>query len=119
MSAIEIPLTPSLGSYRFGAVIETVPYLFDVRWNVRDQGWYMDVRESDETPIVLGIKLVLGVYLGRRSNHDLFRNGVLVMVDLSIQGKDAGFDDLGVRVVMQYIPVLDLIQRIQDVRETS
>lgn len=119
MSSLEIPLTPSIGSYRFGTVIETVAYIFDVRWNVRAQAWYMDIREADETPIILGVRLVLGVYLGRRSNHDLFKNGVLIAVDLGIHGRDAGFDDLGVRVVLKYIPVLDLIQLIQDVSETS
>lgn len=114
MASIQIPVLPSVGSYRFATVIETVAYIFDVRWNTRDQAWYLDVLEVDETPIMRGMKILLGVYLGRRSSHPLFMNGVLVASDMSAQGKEAGFDDLGTRVLLQYIPVLDLIQRISD-----
>jgi hypothetical protein len=114
MASLEIPLVPSIGSYRFGTAIDTVPYLFDVRWNTRDQAWYLDVLETDETPIVRGVKIVLGAYLGRRSNHPLFKNGVLVASDTSGATRDATFDDLGTRVKLQYIPVLDLMQRQQD-----
>lgn len=116
MASIQIPLVPSVGSYRFATVITTTAYIFDVRWNTRDAAWYMDVLEVDETPIIRGIKLVLGVYLGRRSNHTLFLNGVFTLSDTSGAKADATFDDLGVRVLLQYIPVLDLIQRISDIQ---
>lgn len=125
MAAIEIPFTPSIGEYRFATVIGSTSYTFDVRWNSRDSvidengvevvrgAWYFDVREADGTVVVIGIKVVLGVYLGRRSNHPLFANGVMVAVDLSGNEREATFDDLGTRVAIQYIPVLDLIVRLQ------
>lgn len=113
MAAIEIPFAPSIGAYRFATVIGTGSYTFDVRWNTRDAAWYFDVSDSDGAFIVVSVKVVLGAYLGRRSNHPLFANGVLVAVDLSGQELDATFDDLGTRVALQYIPVLDLIVRLK------
>lgn len=110
--SLEMPLLPRFANYRFGATIEAVPYLFDVRWNSRASAWYMDVLEAGEAPIVLGIKLVLGAYLGRRSNHRLFQRGVFMMFDTSNAGRDATYDDLGERVVLLYVPIDELIRRL-------
>lgn len=99
-----LPLQPSVGNYRFSTTITDVTYIFDVRWNSRDVAWYMDVYEANLTPIIYGIKIVLGVYLGRCSRHRLFRQGVMVAVDTTSQGREATFDDLGTRVEVKYIP---------------
>lgn len=111
-SVFEMPLLPKYGNYRFAATIDTVPYLFDLRWNTRDAAWYMDVLEASGDSIVYGIKLVLGAYLGRRTNHDLFKQGVFVLVDTSRQGKDPTYDDLGTRVILTYLPINELINRL-------
>lgn len=110
--AIELPFVPSIGYYGFTTTIESRPYAFDVRWNERDSSWRFDVLEIDRTPILLGVRINLGCYMGRQSNHPLFRNGVLVAVDLSGKRKEADFHDLGTRVVVQYIPVLELLVRL-------
>lgn len=120
---IELPFKAGIGYYRLGTSIGGTHYLIDVRWNasanldangVPQGAWYLDFFEQDETAIILGVKLVLGAYLGRRSNHPLFTNGVFVAIDMSNQGREAAFDDLGGRVIVQYIPVVELIRRIQD-----
>ena len=110
--AVEVPFVPSIGYYRFGTTLVERPYIFDVRWNSRDESWRFDVREVDETLIIAGVKIVLGAYLGRVSSHRLFKEGVFVAVDLSGQRRDATYDDLGTRVVVEYIPVLELIARL-------
>lgn len=115
--AIELPILPEVGGVRFGSfrvgvTIDSEQYIVDGRWNGRDQAWYLDWYEVNLTPIIYGMKVVLGTFLGRRSNHKLFRDGVLVAVDLSGQGRDAGYDDLGTRVVLEWIPVLELLRRL-------
>ncbi len=101
--AIAIPFEPSLTYYRLITVISGVPYIFDVRWNDRDQAWYFDVLEEDETPIVHGVKVILGMYLARRCDHTLFRDGVFLARDTTDAGIEAGIDDLGARVqVIRY-----------------
>lgn len=113
MSVVELPITPSVPNQRFGTTIENRSYIFDVRWNARERYWYMDVREIDETPIALGLKLVLGAFLGRAAEHPLFREGAMIAVDLTSTGTEALLDDLGTRVVVKYIPSLDLLTRIE------
>ncbi len=114
MAAVEIPFVPSLGNYRFGTTIGDIGYIFAVRWNTREEAWYFSIFEVNGDPIIQGVKIVLGTYLGRRCNHPLFRDGVFLAVDLSTgdQPREAGFDDLGVRVAVQYVPVLDLVARL-------
>lgn len=110
--AVILPVVPSVGLYRFGTSILGSPYIFDVRWNSREFAWYMDVLEIDETPIVYGIKIVLGVFLGRRSRHKLFTQGVLIAGDSSGVDREATFDDLGTRIKLIYIPVVELMTRV-------
>jgi hypothetical protein len=114
VASVQLPVVPSIGNYRFATAIETVNYIFEVRWNTRDAAWYLNVLESDETPIIYGAKVVLGAYIGRRVDHPLFNDGVLVASDTSGAGLDAGFNDFGTRVLLQYVPILDLVQRISD-----
>jgi hypothetical protein len=96
---------------RLGVTLDFgVPYVFDLRWNSRDASWYMDVLEADETPIVSGVRLVLGTYLGRRTRHQLFKRGVFVMFDTSGSGLDATLDDFGKRVQLRRYLAQEIIQ---------
>ncbi len=98
----QLPLAPSIANYRVGTVLGGVSYLLDVRWNGRAEAWYLDVLTEDEEPIRRGIKLVLGSALGRRCVDTRFPPGILVAADTSGAGIDAGFDDMGERVVVLY-----------------
>lgn len=106
--AIILPFRPSIGRYRFVSVINDIQYVFKVRWNSRDAAWYFDVLEYDETPIVEGVKIVLGTYLGRWSNHDLFRQGVIIARCNVVPHEDAKFDTLGTKITVLYLTRADL-----------
>lgn len=99
---IRVPFVPSVPSYSMTVPIEGASYALDVRWNERAGAWYFDVRELDGAPIALGIKIVLGAYLGRQSNHPLFLSGTFVAHDTSRRKREAGLDDIGTRVVVLY-----------------
>lgn len=124
-----LPFRPSIGHYDFDTDIEDRTYIFDVQWNARDNvdpntgvargAWYFDVREQDGAAIALGIKIVLGTYLGRRLNHPLFRRGVLLAIDTAGgegRGRDAGFDDLGTRVIVKYYTTVEIDTILQELR---
>jgi len=96
--------------YTFSTTIEGADYVFKVRWNNRDKAWYFDVLETDgTTPIAQGLKINLGVIIGRWCRHKLFRTGIIVAVDLSDAGRDATVDDLGTRVVVQRWTTLEAL----------
>lgn len=104
-----IPFRPSDNNYRLVVPFDNVVTIIDTRWNERDGAWYIDFRQEDETPIALGVKIVLGVNLGRRSTHDFFKTQVFVPFDTSGSGKDARFDELGARVIVQRLTIADVL----------
>lgn len=92
-----IPFQPSQNNYRIVVPLSHKLYLFDAKWNSEDGAWYFDLREEDETAILLGIKVVLGP-LGRTCAHPFFTEWMMEAIDTSGQRLDAGFDDLNRRV---------------------
>lgn len=107
--ALVLPFDAESPYYTFSTTIENAEYRFNVRWNGRDAAWYFDILEYDGTPIVHGVKVVLGCYLGRHTNHTLFRQGVIVATDLSGSGRDATVDDLGSRVVVMRLTLDEVL----------
>ena len=107
--AVLLPLEPSNGLYQVTTSLYGTTVILDVRWNSRDNAYYMDISSSLGTPIATGLKIVLGTYIGRQVNHPIFTNGVLLAVDNSGQGQDAGFDDLGGRISVWYYSASELL----------
>lgn len=104
-----LPITPGFTEQRFATAIGDVTYLIDLFWNDRDECWYLDVLEEDETPIFHGAKIVLGAHLGRIHRHRLLLDGAFIAVDTSKTLVDAGFYDLGRRVLLVYVPADEIV----------
>ncbi len=98
----ELPLEPSTPSYRVSTTLGGVPYVLDVRWNARDDAWYLDIRDEEALAIRVGIRVVLGVMLGRRCVDPRFPAGFIFAADTSNRGEEAGLDDLGARVKVYF-----------------
>lgn len=114
-----IPFEPGVPSYRMATVIDGTAYLFDVRWNGRDNidpvtgepigAWWFDILAENETPIAIGLKVALGAYIGRYIQHPLFREGVLVAVDTEGTKREATLDDLGTRVQVRRYTIAEIV----------
>lgn len=100
----QLPLVPSVPNYRFATTLGADTFVFDVRWNGRAKKWFMDIRDVDANAIRVGVAIVLGAILGGRSADPRMPKGALLASDLSGQGVDAGFDDLGTRVQVYFHP---------------
>lgn len=105
MDVLVLPFIASNGNYQFETYIGDKPYVFDVRWNERDEAWYFDLSENDGRAIASGLKIVVGTHIGRTSRHELFSRGVFVAVDTEGNHRDATYDDLGTRVEVRYYPI--------------
>lgn len=104
-----IPFEPGIPEQPIEIVLDDVPYVLRARWNTRDNAWYFDAWEGDgTTPIAFGVKLVLGVRLGRLYNHPLFQGGMF-LIDDGGTGEDPGLSDLGSRVQLAHMTVADAI----------
>ena len=105
-----LPLSPGIPAYRVATALGDIGYVFDVRWNHRDECWYLDAFEDDGVTVIFyGVKIVLGAHLGRIHRHALVTDGALIAYDTSRQLIDAGLDDLGSRVVVVYVPADELL----------
>src|SRR6185369_14915356 len=69
--------------FRLATSLGDDPVILDLCWNEPASAWFMDVRDTDESPIILGVKLVLGVNLCRTSRHDIFKRNLLRLIDTS------------------------------------
>jgi hypothetical protein len=103
---IDLPLIPSEPNQGFSATLEETQYVFECRWHSRDASWYLSIFTEQEDPIRVGMRVVLGAALGRRSPDDRMPPGAIVAVDTSApegtDGLDATLDDLGTRVQVRY-----------------
>lgn len=97
-----LPFVPEQATYEFSTGLGGEEFVFNVRWNGRDEAWFIDILASDRTQILSGIKIVCGTLLGDRNTDPRFPNGVLQAIDLSGDQLDATFEDLGIRVVIYF-----------------
>ncbi len=104
-----IPVVATDFDYTMGVTLDGVHYVMHVYWNDRDAAWYFDMLASNQRPIISGVKIVLGAYLGRVVQETPFTTGVISAVDTSGTNVDAGRDDLGTRILLFYIPAPDLL----------
>lgn len=104
----ELPIDASAPNYRVGTTIEGVQYLLDVRWDSRAAAWFLDVLDVEAIVIAAGLKLCLGVIIGRRCADPRFPAGGILVSDLSGDGLDATLGDLGSRVKVYHYTVAEL-----------
>ena len=105
----QIPLIGEEFNYSVSTILDDTEYIFNVRWNGRDESWYFDLSDSEGGIIRAGLKILLGAFPGRRSVDPRFPNGAFVVSDLSNEGVDATYYDLGTRVVMHYFTAAELL----------
>ena len=98
----EIPLDQRNGAplFEFATSLGIDQVGLRFRWNTRAGAWFMDVRDENDKAIILGVKLLLGINLCRKSVHPIFSRNLLRLVDTSRAHREATLDDLGTRVVL-------------------
>lgn len=117
--AVTIPLEPGEPEQLHEIALDGEVYVLRLRWNTRDDAWYLDVRERDgQTAIALSLKVVLGVALGKTYQHPLFA-GALFVIDESNTGAEAGLNDLGSRVPLVHLSPSDLVLATARPRDQS
>lgn len=105
---VRMPFTAGEAHYRVSTTLDGREYILDVNWNGYEGAWYFDLLLDDETPIATGLKIVLGRQIGDRVRHDARPPGIIMASDLSGDGREAGYDDIGVRVNVYYFPASEV-----------
>jgi hypothetical protein len=105
-----LPIAPGVTEQRFATALGDGDFVFRVLWNHRDESWYLDAYEEDGvTAIFHGAKIVLGAHIARVHRHPLLVRGAFIAVDTSHARTDAGFFDLGTRVLVLYVTEVELV----------
>ena len=101
---VTIALAPGVPSYRQRTVLDGVEYVLELRWSQRERRWYLDMRDVNGHPLVIGMKLVANWPLLYR-----FRTvrglppGELIVLSTRWPPRDPGLDELGATVRLAYV----------------
>lgn len=72
--------------------LDGTTYRLTFRWNTREQTWYLDIADTDDSLLVAGVHLVEGANLMRHVTDSRKPPGVLYFVGIATEtnlGKDA------------------------------
>jgi hypothetical protein len=108
MATVQLPTRTDLGLYRMEVDLDGATFQFAFRFNEREGFWYFDLADADGEPIKSGVKVVTGFPLARLV-RDLRRPpGEFTAVDTADTDREAGLEDLGDEVVLNYTEAADL-----------
>lgn len=98
-------------NFTLRVTLDAVTYTLEFRWNVRLGAWFMSVLDADGNNTYAVNERLCVDYLIPRWRQDRSPPGFFVAVDTgspSGGGQDPGFDDLGNRVQLWYVPKTEL-----------
>jgi len=103
MATLILPVDNSSASYDFQVQLENAWYRIELYFNFRVGYWFLSCYDGSENMLVAGRKVVLGANLLGRGVDPALPPGFIFAVDTSGQNLDAGYDDLGGRVLLTYV----------------
>lgn len=103
--------TDGVASYIENVLLEKLYYRLQFDWNDRAFRWYITFYDSTNVLIVGSLPVLIDVPLLRGKTTDQRRPpGDFVAIDTTGLGVEAGFNDLGSRVLLGYVPSTDFQQ---------
>lgn len=117
---IILPTRTDLARYSFEITLSDFRgkdknYVFDFDWNDRSASWFMSISLPDGTLLLSGRQVVVGFPLTSRFRDEQLPGGLIMAIDTSGAGLEAGFADLGDRVVLAFTPVSELPDSLKKV----
>lgn len=110
MATFALPLLKDItADYIFQTELESVTYTFRVRWNDRDQNYFLDIMDSDANPLLNGLKLCLGKIFYDRFSIAGLPPGTIIAEDTTGLGIDPVRGDLGGRVRLIYFDSTEVL----------
>lgn len=85
MALVSIDTQIDVGLYRLRVILDETAYLFDFKFNSRDQFWYFDLLQDNETRIMSGKKIVTNTPLFRLVTDLARPQGSLMALDATGQ----------------------------------
>lgn len=91
--------------YSYTIALEGRPYVFEFRYNQREDAWYFSVALPDGTDLVRGVKVVCGISLLKKAADVRLPPGMLTAIPKGEDDSPPGLEELGTtrRVTLTYI----------------
>lgn len=107
----DLPFKPSVAFQSFDSTLAGVTYSFRAQWVAVENAWFMDIATVDGAPIATAVKIALGAVIGSRLMQRVpgAPLGYFYIIDTSGKGQDAGYDDLGARVIVRFYHLMEAI----------
>lgn len=96
MATLLVPTSPGVPFYTQKTRLDGVDYVLGFRYNQREDRWYLSLADSEEIPILSGLKLVTNWPLLQAYHYDpRVPPGELFAMDLSGDDTPPGLNELG------------------------
>lgn len=102
--SVVIPFSPALANFSQQITLDNQLFRFNFLWNGRAKQWDMTILDVNLTPLVEGIKLVLGYPLFDQWVDRGLPPGELYAVDTTGEEKRITRTNLGTVVELIYVP---------------
>jgi hypothetical protein len=105
---LDTSVDPEVTAYEQHVDLEGRTYLLKFDYGQRDDSWYLSLYDQDEDPLVCGKRVAIGIPLLRGEVDSRLPPGILMAVDTTETGQEAGLEDLGARVKLVYLELASL-----------
>jgi len=117
MSVI-IPTTSNSSSYRESVQLDTNTYIFEFNWLTEQSVWMMSLYTDQEEPIVLNETVKINDFMFSQYVDDRLPQGAVTTIDRDNDPSNPiGRYDLGSRIQVVFVPVLELIDSFAQASE--
>ena len=108
MSVHTLPLPTNLPHFEFSVDLDDEVFVLEMRWNERDSSWYLTIKDSLDTILIAGRKVLVNLPLTSRFRRLGMPKGELIAIDTTGEDLDPGESDLGSRVQLVYFDAASL-----------
>lgn len=98
----QIPVISDNRNYEFRISLDGVFFTLAFRFNFRMNRWFMDVKDSEDVPLIMGTPLLQGSDLIDRFKAAALPAGHFFVLNLENETIEAGADDLGANSLLLY-----------------
>ena len=102
MAFLQLPIRSDIPAYDFQAELDGVLYTLGFSYNTRAGYWTMDIFDSNETPILVGIRVISGWLLTNRFVMAGLPPGDFLVYDTSGKNEDPLQADFGTTKILLY-----------------
>lgn len=103
MATVTLPINADRYHYQFRVDLDATFYRFTIHYNGHDDSWYFDIRDDGDVLLVGGQRLKLITDALAAFKHLAVPQGSLDVIDTQDEDVEPDGDNLGTRVLVQYV----------------